>query len=98
MMAMLLDAELRLAGVGCSTGGGTLYLGINDDETDEPEICFCIMDIDAADIDGARASIRLHMPELGVPAGTLVQWGEFEDRYDGQDWLLRQPRSLDEFR
>jgi hypothetical protein len=39
--------------------------------------------------------MRLHLPELGAVDGTLVHWGEFEDRYDGAAWQLRQPRSLD---
>jgi hypothetical protein len=91
-----IDAELRLAGLGCSCGGGTLFLE-GENEGDEPEICFCIMDVDATDVDGARALIRLHMPELGAPAGTVVQWDDFEDRFDGETWELAQPRSLDEF-
>lgn len=91
-----LDAELRLAGLGCSEGGGTLYYD-GEEEGDEPEICYCIMDVDATDVDSARALIRLHLPELGAPAGTMVQWDDFEDRFDGLDWELAQPRSLDEF-
>jgi hypothetical protein len=91
-----LDAELRLAGVGCSVGGGTLYFESDDDDDSEPEIAYCIMDVDATDVDAVRALIRLHMPELGAPAGTLLQWENFEDRFDGESWQLRQPRSLDE--
>lgn len=91
-----LDAELRLAGLGCSVGGGTLYFESDDDDNSEPEIACCIMDVDATDVDGARALIRLHMAELGAPAGTLVQWENFEDRFDGESWQLRQPRSLDQ--
>lgn len=91
-----LDAELRLAGLGCSEGGGTLLLD-PEDEDGEAEIAFCIMDVEATDIDGARALIRQHMPELGAPAGTLLQWEDLEDRFDGENWLLGQPRSLDEF-
>lgn len=93
-----LDAELRLTGMGCSQGGGTLFFEPDDeDEDEEPEIGFCIMDVEATDVDGAREVIRRHMPELGAPPGTLVQWGDFEDRFDGATWLLCQPRSLDEF-
>lgn len=91
-----LDAELRLAGLGCSEGGGTMFGDVEDDER-EPEILFCVVDVDATDVDGARALLRLHLPELGCPPGTLIQYGEaLEDRYDGADWLLAQPRSFTE--
>lgn len=91
-----IDAELRLAGLGCSEGGGTMF-GAVEDEEDEPEILFCVLDVDATDVDGARALLRLHLPELGCPPGTLVQYGEdLEDRFDGSDWLLAQPRSITE--
>lgn len=93
-----IDAELRLAGLGCSVGGGTLYRGVDqdDDEEGEDEIVSCILDVDATDVDGARALIRLHMPELGAPAGTLVQYGDYEDRFDGERWHLGEPRSIEE--
>ncbi|MBW8752968.1 MAG: hypothetical protein JF595_02270 [Sphingomonadales bacterium] len=86
-----------MAGMGCSGGGGTLYCDSQDEQGGEAEICYCLLDVDATDIDGARAVIRQHMPELGIPAGTLVQWDEFEDHFDGEGWKLRRPRSLDEF-
>jgi hypothetical protein len=94
-----IDAELRLAGLGCSVGGGTLYRGVDfeDPEDDgEDEIVSCILDVDATDVDGARTLIRLHMPELGAPAGTLVQYRELEDRFDGERWHLGEPRSIEE--
>jgi hypothetical protein len=88
-----LDAELRLAGLGCSAGGGTLYWE-PEEEGGEPEIAYCIVDVDATDVDGARALLRLHLPELGAPAGTLVQYGEWEDRFDGDRWHLHERRSV----
>jgi len=94
------DAELRLTGLGCSVGGGTLYQSwdVDDDEEPaEPEIACTILDVDATDVDGARALLRLHLPELGAPDGTLVQYGDREDRYDGECWHLGEPRSLEEF-
>ena len=93
-----LDAELRLANLGCSVGGGTLYRlpGDDDDEDEDLEIICCIVDVDATDVDGARELLRLHLPELGAPEGTLVQYGQREDRYDGWVWYLDLPRSLDE--
>lgn len=90
------DAELRLAGLGCSAGGGTLYFDQDEDDASEPAIACCILDVDAVDVDGARALLRLNLPELGAPAGTLVQWGEFEDRFDGDRWHLAEPRSIEE--
>jgi hypothetical protein len=93
-----LDAELRLAGVGCCNGGGTLYSNV-DFESDEEgdEIAHTMLDIPASDVDAARALIRLHMPELGCPPGTLIQYGDHEDRFDGRDWHLGEPRSIEEF-
>lgn len=89
------DAELRLAGLGCSVGGGTLFS--EEDEDGESEILFCVLDVDATDVDGARALLRLHLPELGCPDGTLIQYAEdLEDRYDGENWLLAQPRTITE--
>ncbi|MEP7005454.1 MAG: hypothetical protein ABI810_05700 [Sphingomonas bacterium] len=89
------DAELRLAGLGCSVGGGTLFS--EEDEDGESEILFCVLDVDATDVDGARALLRLHLPELGCPDGTLIQYAEdLEDRYDGETWLLAQPRTITE--
>ena len=60
------------------------------------EIAYCILDVDATDTDGARALLRLHLPELGAPSGTLVQFGQREDRYDGALWHLNECRSIDE--
>ena len=90
-----LDAELRLTGRGCRVGGGTLFS--EEDEDGESEILYCVCDVDATDVDGARALLRLHLPELGCPDGTLIQYAEdLEDRYDGENWLLAQPRTISE--
>jgi hypothetical protein len=93
------DAELRLANLGCSVGGGTLYWVPDEDEDGPdgpPEIAYCILDVDAVRIDGARLLLRTHLPELGAPAGTLIQFGEREDRFDGTDWHLNEPRSIED--
>lgn len=93
--SIYIDAELRLAGLGCSVGGGTLFS--DEDEDGESEILFCVLDVDATDVDRARALLRLHLPELGCPEGTLIQYGEnLEDRYDGSDWELEQQRTISE--
>lgn len=91
------DAELRLANLGCSVGGGTLYYEPDDDEEeDELEIAYCILDVDAVSVNGTRELLRLHLPELGAPEGTLVQFGEREDRFDGAVWHLDEPRSIED--
>jgi len=94
-----IDAELRLAGLGRSDGGGTLYRNVDfeSDEEGEDEIVSTILDVNATDVDGARALLRLHLPELGAPEGTLIQYGDQEDRFDGARWHLGEPRSIEEF-
>jgi hypothetical protein len=89
------DAELRLTGLGCSVGGGTLYWE-PDEPDDDLEIAYCILDVDAVDVEGARKLLRMHLPELGAPEGTLVQFGGREDRFDGATWHLNEPRSIEE--
>ncbi|HET7606233.1 MAG TPA: hypothetical protein VFK28_09210 [Sphingomicrobium sp.] len=92
------DAELRLAELGCSVGGGTLYWEPDGDDVRDaaPEIAYCILDVDAIDVDRVRALLRLHLPELGAPKGTLVQYDEREDRFDGARWHLNEPRSIED--
>lgn len=87
-----LDAELRLAGLGCSEGGATMMGEEAEDGT--RDVLFTVVDVDATDVDAARALLRLHLPELGCPRGTLVQYDELEDRYDGARWTLAQPLSV----
>lgn len=93
-----LDAELRLTGLGACTGGGTLYQNVDfdSDEESEDETVSCIVELAVTDVDAARALVRLHLPELGAPSGTLVQHGDYEDRFDGAEWHLREPRSIEE--
>lgn len=93
-----IDAELRLAGAGYSVGGGTLYRNVDfeSDGEGEDEIVSTILDLGATDIDAARAVLRLHLPELGAPVGTLVQYDDHEDRFDGEQWHLGEPRSIEE--
>ena len=85
-----IDAELRLTGAGCCSGGGTLYTNV-DFEADEPgenEEATTILDINATDTDGALALLRRHLTELGAPPGTAIQYGGREDRFDGGRWHL----------
>lgn len=90
---MYLDAELRLAGLGTAGGGTYLMLA---DEDGAVEQVYCLLDTDATDVDAARALLHLNLPELGCPVGTLVQYGEFEDRWDGERWITGEPRSIRE--
>lgn len=87
-----LDAELRLAGLGCSEGGGSMLS--EEDAHGRRTVLFTVVDVDATDVERARALLRLHLPELGCPVGTLIQYDELEDRYDGERWLLAQPLSV----
>ena len=87
-----LDAELRLAGLGCSEGGATMLS--EEDEDGARDVLFTVVDVDATDVDRARALLRLHLPELGCPTGTLVQYDQLEDRWDGEHWMLAQPLSV----
>lgn len=87
-----LDAELRLAGLGCSEGGATMLS--EENAQGARDVLFTVVDVDATDVDRARALLRLHLPELGCPVGTLIQYDELEDRFDGERWLLAQPLSV----
>jgi hypothetical protein len=90
-----LDAELRLAGVGCSAGGCKLR-GDDDEDEDPHDPVYTLLDVDASDVDAARSVLRLHLPELGCPAGTLIHYPhELEDRYDGHEWQLAKQRSIE---
>lgn len=94
---VFIDAELRLAGIGCSVGGGTLYqVPEDDEEDDEPRVLFSQLDVDATDVFAVRQLLRTHLPELGAPPGTLICFGDGEDRFDGEDWLLNQPPSVED--
>lgn len=88
-----LDAELRLAGVGYVSGGGSLLSELDQDE--RREIIYAGIDVDTTDVDSARTLLRDHLPELECPVGTRVQYGDRQDRYDGSTWLLDEPRSDD---
>ncbi|MCW3846706.1 hypothetical protein OF829_05605 [Sphingomonas sp. LB-2] len=95
-----IDAELRMTGLG-SAGGGSSISARDVDEDDEDEgdgweVIYSIIDADVTDLDAGRALIRLHLAELGCPPGTLVQFGEHEDRWDGECWHLAEDRSINE--
>ncbi len=94
---VFIDAELRLAGIGCSVGGGTLYQVPDDDDgEEEPKVLYSQLDVDATDVSAVRALLRMHLPELGVPAGTLIVFGDREDRFDGTERLLNRPSSVED--
>ena len=59
-------------------------------------VLYSIIDTDVTDLDAGRALIRLHLAELGCPAGTLLQFDDREDRWDGERWHLAEARSIDE--
>jgi hypothetical protein len=97
-LSIHLDAELRLAGCGCTSGGGTLWQNVNFDDPDDDsgEVVSTILDVEATDVDKAREVLRLHLPELGAPEDTRIRHGAFEDRFDGERWHLNEPDSSKE--
>lgn len=87
------DAELRMTGLG-SAGGGSSIQALDDD--DEWRTLYSIIDADVTELEAGRALMRLHLAELGCPPGTLIQFDEHEDRWDGQRWHLAEDRSVNE--
>ena len=90
---MHIDAELRFARLG-SAGGGSAISALDDD--DEWRTAFSLIDADTTDLDQGRALMRRELAELGCPPGTLIQYLEQEDRWDGERWHLGEERSFDE--
>ncbi len=88
-----IDAELRLAGLG-SAGGGWQIQSIDDDEI--WHVDYSIIDTDVTELESGLALIQLHLVELGCPPGTLVQYDDREDRWDGERWNRGEARSSDE--
>jgi len=95
-----IDAELRMTGLG-SAGGGSAIQFLDEDDEDERgdgqwRVLYSIIDTDVTDLDAGRALIRVQLAELGCPAGTLLQFDDREDRWDGECWHLAETRSIDE--
>eukprot|EP01030_Chromulinospumella_sphaerica_P013014 gene13014-12794_t len=90
-----LDTELKMAGIGHVSGGGSL-LGDELEDGTRP-IVFCGIDVDVRDLAAGRGLLRDHLPALGCPPGTALQYSEGEqrlqDEFDGSAWTLAQPRS-----
>lgn len=90
-----LEAELRVAGLGWVSGGGSLLGEERPDGTRPVE--FCGIDVDTVNVTAARELLRLHLPELGCPAGTQLYYREddqpLQDEYDGRGWTLAQLRT-----
>ncbi len=91
-----LDAELRLAGLGEVSGGGSQL-----DEADADghhQILFSGIDVDTADTLAARSLLREHLPQLGCPADTQLHYSDadspLQDVWDGAQWQLGLPRTL----
>lgn len=91
-----IDAELRLTGLGSAGGGWQVRLYDPDDEDDEGGVAYSIIDADVTDLETGMALIREQLVELGCPAGTLVQYDQREDRWDGEVWHRGETRSSDE--
>ena len=91
-----IDAELRLTGLGSAGGGWQIRAYDEDDEEDEGEVAYSMIDADVTQLDAGLALIREQLVELGCPPGTLVQHGEIEDRWDGERWHFGEARSSDD--
>ena len=96
-----IDAELRMTGLGSAGGGSAIQFLDEDDDEDEGgdrqwRVLYSIIDTDVTDLDAGRDLIRLQLAELGCPAGTLLQFDDREDRWDGERWHLAETRSIDE--
>ena len=88
-----LDAELRMAGLG-SAGGGWQIQSLDDE--DAWQVDYSIIDAEVTELEAGLACIQLHLVELGCPPGTLIQYDECEDRWDGECWHRGEARSSDE--
>lgn len=95
-----IDTELRMAGLGSAGGGSAIQFRDHDDDDDDDDgdwrVLYSIIDTDVTDLEAGRALIRAQLAELGCPPGTLLQFGDFEDRWDGERWHLAEARSIDE--
>lgn len=83
-----LNIELQLAGVGAVTGGGVL------EEEASGRIIHAAIDVEAVDRTAARALLRAHLPDLGCPPGTRLEWfdgKEWQDLYTPSGWLEAEP-------
>jgi hypothetical protein len=91
-----LDAELRRAGIGEVSGGGT-QLG-EDGPDGKPMIAFCGVDVDTTDVAAARALLQLQLVALDCPPGTQIHFYDdntpLQDRFDGSHWRLGEPREF----
>lgn len=85
-----LDAELRIAGIGYVSGGGSLLSDLDDHG--RRKIIYAGVDVETIDVEAARTLLRDHLPELQCPAGTRIQYADWQDYFDGADWQLEQPR------
>jgi len=90
-----LDAELRLSGLGWVSGGGSLLGAERPDGS--RDIVHIGVDVEAFDVSRVRELLRTHLPQLGCPAGTRLQYEDLgqdlQDEYDGGLWELARPRS-----
>ena len=91
-----IDAELRLIGLGSAGGGWQIRSYDEDDEEDEGQVEYSIIDTDVTELEAGLALIQHNLVELGCPPGTLVQYDELEDRWDGERWHRGEARSSDD--
>ena len=86
-----LDSDLRVAGLGFVSGGGSLLSA--PDENGESSIIYAAVDVDTIDIETARGLLRDNLPDLGCPEGTRIQFGDLQDRFEDGEWSINETRN-----
>ena len=89
-----IDAELKRCNLGSVSGGGSLMS--EPDADGNRSIVYCGVDVEAVDLDMARALLRDLLPGLGAPDQTALQYevgdSDFEDLCIDGVWTLGIPQ------
>lgn len=90
-----IEPVLAQARLGEVSGGGSQLGDVQPDGSRPIE--FCGIDIDTTDRDEALRVLRMLLPELGLPAGTQLQYTSattrLADVLTEEGWLLECPRT-----
>jgi len=91
-----LDDELQRTGLGHVSGAGS---SLGDEQPDgSRQVEFCGIDVEAFDLDKTLEMVRGHLPGLECPPGTQLHYRKndvpLQDAFDGESWLVGQPRTM----
>ena len=91
-----LSERLSEARLGAISGGGSELR--DEDEEGRRFVTAAGIDVDTTDGEAARALLREHLPKLGCPAGTEIQFEQprgvaLRDVFDGHEWSLGLARA-----